>query len=133
MESFPEFMQYPHFQIIEELGVLPYISLPQDIETLLPRFHNSGGREVIEDYTSALQKILNQFNFGGDMIHEARWDIRLNWNKETSLLTNIGINGAAGLDLENDNSYSCHNLAVDNALVASVVAQEYVWELLKHR
>ena len=127
------FMSYPHFDVIEGVGALPYVELPRNWEEILPRFHNAGGRGTIEQYASDLQKILNQFNFGGNIIKEAKWDIRLNW-REDSLLTNIGINGAAGLDLEGNGeymSYSCHNLAVDNAIVAGIVAQEYVRELLK--
>jgi hypothetical protein len=131
--DFADFMQYPHFQVVEGVGVLPYIKLPKDWKQLLPKFHESGGRKEIEHYTSDLQDTLNQFNFGGSIIQEAKWDIRLNW-EENGLLTNIGINGAAGLDLETrTGQYITHNLAVDNAIAAGIVAQEYVRELLKHR
>ena len=128
------FMEYPGFIVILNKGIIiPNGNLPRNWKDLVPKFYHQERKVNVVSYVSELTQMLS--SRGGLNLREkvisAEWDIRLNWD-DTRGLTNIGINGAAGLDLnERESRFGDHNLGVETGIIAGIVLQEYVLELLK--
>jgi hypothetical protein len=115
---------YPTFEVIDGIGIIPKIFIPRNLEELVPKFYENGGRKCVEDYVESLYEC-----FGEDFV------IRLNWDGRMGL-RNISL-GATGLDLNERGlpNFQEHNLGGDgrNSFVVGAVAMKYISELIKVR
>ena len=119
-------MLYPTIEVIGHLGMQPRVYLPEDFEERVPAFYEQGRKQGLEDYVETLRE-LNKEN------PSLNKDIYLLWDEELGL-TSIGIGPSTGLDLNNRGgwpNFQTHNLGANASLLAGLIAQKYVSELIK--
>lgn len=117
-------MLYPTFEIVEGIGLIPNIYLPDNFKELVPKFYEQGRKEEIEKYKSGLEKILKS--------PTSETEIILNWDNTLGLKNiKVGIHG--GLDLNDSilTHFEAHNLSTKTSMVAGSIAMKYISELLK--
>ena len=122
----PTFMLYPTLELNPDRGILPNVHLPSNYEELVSKFYKQGRKKGIEDYVEEITKLSKI------MFKKSELDIRLNWDDKKGL-TNISLGIHPGFDLVEHGfaKFQEHNLGMEYSILAGIITQKYISELLK--
>lgn len=121
-------MLYPTFELNSDRGILPKVYLPPDYKGFVSKFYEQNRKKDIEDYVKEIVRLSEK------IFKISELEIRLNWDDKKGL-TNISLGIHPGFDLSEQGlaKFQEHNLGMQYSIIAGIITQKYISELLKSK